>query len=811
MLSYYFKIAFRSLWKHKGFSALNITGLSIGTAIVILLSLYVWDEWTFDRFHSKSDRIYRAWAKEHFRGNVFFNTVTPIILGQELSDNFPEVEQVARYYTVNTLAKKGNFSELEKVQTVEPSFFKVFDFKFLRGKPENAFPDINSVLVTEEIGRKYFGDPYPMGQILTLQTAGAWTHFTVTGVLEKAPGNSSIQYGIVIPFEQGKATLSKEALTSWTNVIVETYILLNEANNVKELEAKFAPLVDSRVAADYKPGEYLVGFQPLTDIHLNKDFPLGIAPVSDRRYPYILGGIALLILGLACINFTTLSVGRSVARAKEVGVRKATGATRGQLMAQFWNEAVLTAGLSVGLGVILSQLALPFFNHLSDKQLAMDFSPKTGFLLAGLALVTGLVSGVYPALVLSGFKPALTLRGLITKIGSDRHTVLRGLVGFQFLLSVLLIISTLVMLRQMNFLQNKNLGYDKEQIVVLPYSRSGARLTEQWNEGKQVLDLLRQELNGKPGINELALSAHTFGTPGWMKMGYTDPATQKFRNFMLNGLDDRFLPMYNMELASGRNFSRENTSDQKAVIVNEAYAQQFGVETGQQMPEPFRDFQVIGVAKDFNFESLHTAVQPLVMALDPIGIIQTASDWNFDDVPTPKISIKVSGDQLPATLSTLRLAWQKVAPEQAFNYAFLDDNIDKLYRAESRLSQVVSMAAGLAIFIACLGLFGIATLSIAQRTKEIGVRKVLGASVAGITGLLAKDFMKIVLVSFVLASPIAWWAMNAWLDDFAYRVDLQWWIFALAGIGAVVIAFLTVGFQSVRAARANPVRSLRSE
>ncbi|MFM9947812.1 MAG: ABC transporter permease, partial [Saprospiraceae bacterium] len=364
---------------------------------------------------------------------------------------------------------------------------------------------------------------------------------------------------------------------------------------------------------------------------------------------------------------------------------------------------------------------------------------------------------------------------------------------------------------QMNFLQNKNLGYNKEQIVVVPYNRSGARLTEQWNEGKQVLDLLRQELNGKPGISELALSAHTFGTPGWMKMGYTDPATQKFRNFMLNGLDDHFLPMYNVKLVSGRNFSRENTADQKAVIVNEAYAQQFGVETGQQMPEPFREFQVIGVAKDFNFESLHTDVQPLMMALDPIGIIQIASDWNFDDVPSPKISLKISGDQLPATLSTLRLAWQKVAPEQAFDYAFLDDNIDKLYRAESRLSQVISIATGLAIFIACLGLFGIATLSIAQRTKEIGVRKVLGASVAGITGLLAKDFMKIVLVSFVLASPIAWWAMNTWLDDFAYRVDLQWWIFALAGIGAVAIAFLTVGFQSVRAALANPVRSLRSE
>lgn len=811
MLSYYFKIAIRSLWKHKGFSALNITGLSIGTAIVILLSLYVWDEWTFDRFHAKSDRIYRAWAKEHFRGNVFFNTITPVILGQELKDNFPEVEQVARYYTTNALAKKGNFSELEEVHTVEPSFFKVFDFKFLRGKLENAFSDINSVLITEEIGLKYFGDPYPMGQTLTLQTAGAWTHFTVKGILEKAPGNSSIQYSIIIPFEHGKATLSKEAMTSWTNVIVETYILLNQQNNVKELEAKLAPLVDSRVSGDYKPGEYLVGFQPLTDIHLNKDFPLGIAPVSDRRYPYILGGIALLILGLACINFTSLALGRSVARAKEVGVRKATGATRGQLMAQFWNEAVLTAGVSVVLGLLFSRIALPFFNTMADKQLTLDFSPQTLLLLAGLTLVTGLISGSYPALILSGFKPAMILRGAVSKLGSNRHTVLRGLVGFQFMLSVLLIISTLVMLRQMNFLQNKNLGYNKEQIVVLPYKRSGARLTEQWNEGKQVLDLLRHELSGKPGISDLALSAHTFGSPGWMKMGYTDPATQKFRNFMFNGLDDHFLPMYNTALVSGRNFSRENTADQKAVIVNEAYAQQFGVETGQQMPEPFREFQVIGVAKDFNFESLHTTIQPLVMALDPIGIIQTASDWNFNDEPTPKISIKIAGDQLPATLSTLRLAWQKVAPEQAFDYAFLDDNLDKLYRAESRLSQVISIATGLAIFIACLGLFGIATLSIAQRTKEIGVRKVLGASVAGITGLLAKDFMKIVFVAFLLASPIAWWAMNAWLDDFAYRVGLQWWIFALAGTGAVLIAFLTVSFQSVRAALANPVRSLRSE
>ncbi|MCE7924384.1 MAG: macrolide ABC transporter permease [Haliscomenobacteraceae bacterium CHB4] len=811
MFHNYFRLALRNLLKHKGPGFINITGLSIGTAIVMLLSLYVWDEWTFDRFHSKADRIYRVWVKEHFKGDVFFNTVTPVVLGQELRDNFPEIQQVVRYYTINTLAKKGNFSELEEVHFAEPSFFKVFDFKLSRGKVENVLSDMHSAVITEETGLKYFGDPYPLGQTLTLQTGGEWTHFTVTGIAEKAPGNSSIRYDIIVPFEKGASQMPPGARTSWTNVVVETYILLNEANKVRGLEAKFAPFVDGKVASGYKPGEYVVGFQPLTDIHLNKDFPLGLVPVSDRRYSYILAGIALLILGLACINFTTLAVGRSVMRAREVGVRKATGATREQLMAQFWNEAVLTAGVSVLVGLLLASAALPFFNDLADKQLTLDFSPQTLLLLTGLALATGLVSGVYPALVLSGFKPALTLRGVVSKAGGNRYAVLRGLVGFQFMLSVLLIISTLVMLRQMQFLQNKNLGYDKEQVVVLPYKRSGARLTDQWAEGKKILELLRNELDGKPGFSDWALSAHTFGTPGWTSAGYTEPATQKFRRFMLNGVDDRFLPMHSVALASGRHFSRDNISDSKAVIVNEAYARQFGVESGQKMPEPFREFEVIGVAKDFNFESLHSAVLPLVMAYDPIGIIRTASDWNFEDTPNPKLSVKIAGSDIPATLSTLRLAWQKVAPGQAFNYAFLDHNIDKQYRAESRLSQLVGIATGLAILIACLGLFGIATLIIALRTKEIGVRKVLGASVTGITGLLTKDFLKLVGIAILIASPPAYFFMNKWLSDFAYRIDIQWWIFAVAGAVAGAVAFLTVGFQSVKAALANPVKSLRNE
>lgn len=811
MFQNYLKIALRNLVKDRLYSFINLAGLSIGTAVFILLALYVHDEWTFDRFHANSRQIYRAWVKEHLKDEVFFNTMTPYILGQELRDNFPEIRQVARYLTLNTQVKKGNFSEQENVHVVEPQFLKIFDFPLLRGNAEQALQGIRSAVVTQETGIKYFADPYPVGQTLTMQVAGAWQDFTITGVIAKAPGNSSIRYDILIPFENTKSFMSEGGRMSWTNVNVETYVLLDAANRVRELEAKIAPFVDGKVAGDYAPGKYQIGLQPLTDIHLNKDYPEGIVAVSDSRYPYILAGVALLILALACINFTTLAVGRSVARAKEVGVRKATGATRGQLMAQYWSEAVVTATIAVVAGMMLAQLSLPYFNTLADKALATGFSVGRIAFLGGLALLIGLLSGAYPALVLSSLSPVSILRGAVSKIKNARQTVLRGLVSFQFALSILLLICTMVMTRQMRFLQNRNLGYEKEQVVVVPYSRSGAKLTEQLAEGKTVLERLRHEANGKAGISGLAFSTHTFGTPGWTNVGYTDQATQQFRSFYLNGVDEQFLPMHGIQLLEGRSFSAASTADRQAVVVNEAYAHSFGVSVGQPMQAPFEAYTVIGIAKDFNFESLHTAVQPLVMAAEPIGIVRAGSDVNFGDFPNPKISVKVSGGNLPATLSALRLAWQQAAPEQAFDYAFLDDNIDRQYRAETRLSQLIGLATGLAIFIACLGLFGIATLTVSQRAKEIGVRKVLGATSAGITGLLAKDFLKLVLLSLVIASPAAWYFMQKWLADFAYRIHMPWWLFAAAGAATVAIAALTVSFQSVRAALANPVKTLRSE
>ncbi|HOY15964.1 MAG TPA: ABC transporter permease [Haliscomenobacter sp.] len=807
----YLKIAVRNLLKNKLYSFINLTCLSIGTSVVVLLVLYINNEWTFDQFHAKHQRIYRAWVKEHTPDKVFFNTLTPYVLGQELRDNFPEIAMVARYLTLNAQIKKGNFTERENVHAVEPQFLKMFDFPLLRGNVDRALADLHAVVITPEMAEKYFGEPAPIGKNLSLQIGEQWVDFTVSGVIQKAPENSSIRYDMLIPFAITKTFMSPNGMASWTNVNVETYVMLQKENQAREFEAKIAPFIDNKVAADYKPGKYLVGLQELSDIHLNKDFPEGIVNVSDSRYPYILAGVALLILALACINFTTLSIGRSVSRAKEVGVRKATGARRGQLMAQFWSEAVLTAMLAVVVGLLLAHLALPAFNILIDKKLAIDYSIKTFAALGGLTLLIGLLAGGYPSLVLSAFSPIKSLRGSLTSMGNNRHLVLRGLVGFQFVLSILLIICTLVMKQQMSFIQNKNLGYDEAQVVVLPYARTGVRLTDQWIEGKTVLDRLRNELGGKPGMGQLTLSTHTFGSPGWMNVGYREQGTKQFRTFLLNGVDENFMSMYGIQLLEGRNFSNTTQADQHAVIVNESYAKSFGLSVGQLMQSPFQEYTVIGIAKDFNFESLHSKIQPLLLAIDPIGVAQKGSDLSFDDSPSPKFSVKIAGDNLQAAITTLRLAWKQAAPEQAFDYAFLDQNIDQLYRSESRLSSMISLAAGLAIFIACLGLFGIATLTIAQRTKEIGVRKVLGASTLEIVFLLNKNFSILVLAAAFIATPLALYFLQQWLADFAYHVNIKWWVFVVAGLGVMAITLLTVSYQSVRAALVNPVKSLKTE
>lgn len=817
MIRNYLKIAWRHLVRERLYSVINIIGLSVGAAVVLLIFLYVKEEWTFDRFHTKHDRIYRVWVKEHVPGNVFFNTVTPFILGPELAGGIPEVEQVVQYFTFSEKVEQGEFSDQERIHVISPSVFQVFDFPLLEGNPATALSGARQVVLTPAMAEKYFGKEPAVGRSVSIMLGGKPEAFTVSGIIAPAPANSSIQFDWLIPWENVRTLASEQGLTSWTNVTPETYVLLRQGVTPADIQDKVAALLDGKVADIYEPGEYQAGFQPLTDIHLDNDFPVGIVPVSDWRYPYILSVIGALIILLAGINFVTLAVGRSVNRAKEVGVRKVTGAARLQLMVQFWSEALLLAVIAVGLGVLLAEVSLPAFNQLADKQLAFHYRPAELTAIGGLALLLGLLAGIYPAFVLSGFSPIRALRGAFSATGVEKHVVLRWLVGFQFVLSIGLIICTLIMRQQLTFLQNKNLGYNKDQIIVLPYSAAAGPdkgLSEILEEGRQKAELLREALNGRPGFAGLSVATHTVGTPGWTQVGYTDPATEQFRKFRLLGVDYHFFDLMQIPMASGRAFSEKIGTDRTGgAIVNRAFARAYGLgnSVGQPLPKPFEAYTLIGITPDFNYASLHSAVEPLMMVLDPVAILRLCSDVNFNDLPTPKLAIKLSAGEVGSAVNLVRQTWSRVAPDQSFDPYFLEDTINRQYRAEQRLAQLLSIAMLLAIFIACLGLFGIATLSTARRTKEIGIRKVMGASVTDIVWLLNRSVTRLVLATTLLATPLAWYVMQRWLGDFAYRIHLHPLVFLAAGAGALAIAWLAVSYQSLRAARANPVESLRSE
>jgi len=817
MFKNYLKLTIRHLFREKLYSVINIVGLSLGAAVAILLFLFVKNEWSYDTFHADHEQLYRVWVREYVEGEEYFNTRTPFILGTELADNFPEVEKLVQFFNGNNLVRQGTFLEQEPTLVASPSFLEVFNFPLKAGLPAAALDEPTDVVLTEEMAMKYFGEAAPIGETIDIQMGGDWQQFQVSGIIEAPPPNSSIDYHILLPLALVDQLVSQRAQTSWTIVLSSTYVRLKEGTDPAALRAKVERHLLPLVPEGYGPGEYQVGFQPLADIHLNNGFPPAYAAVSDWRYPYIMGVIGLLVLLLAGINYVTLAVGRSVARAKEVGVRKVTGATRAQLMRQFWSEALLVAAFSVSIGVLLAELALPAFNQLADQRLVIEYNASTGLILAGLVLLIGLVAGAYPALVLSGFSPIRTLRGTVSKLGRDKHLVLRGLVGAQFVLSVGLIICTLVIREQMQYLQNKNLGYHESQQLILPYNDRPSNekgLRDIYQEGVQKAELLEQELAGVKGVVSLTASSHTFGTPGWTQVDYRDPATNQVREFSLLGMDEQFIPNMDIQLTAGRNFSRDiGTDAEKGVIINETFARRFGWEPyiDQPLPPPFDGYRLVGITEDFNYASLHTAVEPLMMVMDFFPIIRIISNVSYGDMPSPKITIRLDSEDLSGTVQQIKEAWADVAPNQPFNFDFVDDALQAQYQSEQRLRKIVSAATLLAILIAALGLFGIATLTTARRTKEIGVRKVFGATELDIVLLLNRSFTWLVLGATLLAAPLSWYLMQQWLSDFEYQAGISPLLIAAAGVTALLIAWLAVSYQSFRAARRNPVEALRYE
>lgn len=806
MLKNYLKIALRSFVSHKVYTFINIAGLAIGLACSVLIYLFVRNELSYDRFHARAANLYRVNVTEAPPDrDPFSYPETPARMAWALEQSFPEVKRAVRYTIRTDMVRQGTVTFTERVHLADPDFFEMFSFPLRTGEPGQVLQDRHAVVLSERAAAKYFADQNPVGKQLAIKLGNEFHDFTVSGIAQNAPPNSSIQFDFVIPFDNIRLYLSERELNAWFMVFLETFVELNGPLSVQDMQTKLAAVVKKHYPPE-SAGIVTLHLQPLTDIHLNTAFAAGFEPTSNPVYSYILIGIGLLVLGIACINFTTLAIGRSAARSREVGVRKVLGAVQHQLVKQFWGEALLLSFFALALGVLLAALLLPSFNALANQQLVWQFDATTALTLIGLTLATGILAGSYPALVISRLRPAMVIKGE-SRIAFGR-TFSRALVVLQFALSIFLVISTLIMGDQLRFLQTKELGFNKEQVVVLRNNSPAA-------QGPALVERFRNALSAHDAVLGVAGSSGTFGRP-WTVMGFRDAAGE-FRQFFQQTVDVDYLPTLQIELVAGRNFSREfSTDSSEALIVNESAAAYFGWDdaVGKRLPGPkFPPHRVIGVVRDFNFESLENEVRPLVMVLDPRPLFRGINDIGTSDSPRAMnyINVRIRPDNIQKTVALLKKTWQQVAQGQPFAFSFLEENVEQQYREIERWGRIVGRASALAILIACLGLFGLATLTAVKRTREIGIRKVLGATVPNVVLMLSGDFARLVLLANVLAWPAAFYAMRFWQQDFAYRAGIGFDRFVLAALLALAIALITISYQSTKAALANPANSLKYE
>ncbi|MFQ5630165.1 MAG: ABC transporter permease, partial [bacterium] len=746
----------------------------------------------------------------------FTYSETPGQMAHAMETAFPEVERAVRLGVNNDLVRFENTAFAERVHLVDTDFFEFFHFPLVSGETATVLQNLNAVVVTESMAEKYFGDSPALGKRLSVKLGNEFHDFIVSGVAKDVPQNSSIRFDFAIPFDNMLKYRSERVLNSWFNVFLETYIELSGPLTATDIERKLQAVVKNNYPAE-DAGIVTLHLQPLTDIHLNPDIPGAFEPTSDPVFSYILIGIAVLVLGIACINFMTLAIGRSASRAREVGVRKVLGAVQQQLVKQFWGEAILMSLLALTTGILLALWGLPYFNNIAQKNLALSFDLANIVVFFGLMLLVGIIAGSYPALVLSRIRPVVVMKGA-SQIGGGKFFG-RSLVVLQFSFSIFLIISTLIMADQLHYLRTKNLGFNREQVVVI-------RNNSPQQESSMVAQRFRNAVTGNANILSVAGSSNTF-SGFWTQMGFRDE-NDDFRQFYQQTLDYDYLETMEIELVQGRNFSRDFGADSsESILINEAAAKYFNWDgpLGKSLPgRKFPPHRVIGVVKDFNFQSLQNEIGPLVMTLDPLTMLRGINDINSDTSPRliNYINIRIAPHGIPATMDFLKKTWQEASGNQPFVFSFLDADVEQQYRSEERMGDIVSYAAGFAILIACLGLFGLAALTVAKRTKEIGIRKVLGATVPNIVTMLSTDFARLVLLANLVAWPLAYFAMhgltisqttiiNGWLTDFAYRVGIGVDKFILAAILAIAIALVTVSYQAIRAALANPVDAIKYE
>ena len=789
MLKNYLKIALRTVQKHRGFAAINVAGLSLGIAATLLIGLYARNELTYDRFHNNAERTYLVYKERVTPAGTQATYDTWVPLLERMQADFPAIEGGTRVSSEQQWVQHADERFEETVDYVDPDFFEVFTFSLIRGDAANPLPHNNAVVLSQEMAQKYFGEADPIGQTLTIDYQ---VDYTVTGVMAEVPQNSTLQPNIVVRITS--APDYEEFIDEWGSSFLSTYIVLAEGTAPKALEAQFPAFV-KRIWDEEVARRTNVKLLPLPDAY--DTF------TDSRQYAYILLAIALATILIACINFINLSTARSAERAREIGMRKVLGAMRPQLIGQFLGESMLMGLMGLLLGLTLAELLLPTFNRLYELNLSLDVlsDPLTLLGVLVLGMVLGVFSGFYPALFMTRFEPLTSLQGTFKTSRSGlrmRYT----LVVVQFALSIVLIAGTLVMRSQVQYMKTQNLAFDQENVVVLPIELNDFANAE---EAAVRLETFKNELIRQPDIVAVTSSSHVPGQwPGWFTFalpegGDEDKPLRMRRAFA----DAHYFDTYGIERLEGRPFIEGSEAEgQQSIILNAAAVRDFGWESGEGKIVRLgsRAFTVVGVVQDYHFASLQEAVAPVLHFYRP----PENGVHNF-------ISVRIETDDYAATLVTIGTLWQHLDPTRPFDYFFADQNFDQLYQAQDRLVTVASAFALLAILIACLGLFGLASLMVGQRTKEIGVRKVLGASTARITLLLSTDFSKLIAVAFVVGAPIAYFAMEHWLQDFAYRIEISWWIFLIAGLAALGIAFLTVSYQSIKAALANPVDVLRHE
>jgi len=807
MFSNFFKITFRNLARHKLSTFINMFGLSIGIACCVLIMLFVIDEVSFDTFNENADSVYRVIdASKSVNGEIGYDAYMPMPLIPALKADYPEIAHAARFSTGGAIISFGDKSFTERIMFTDPDVFRMFTIRFLAGNRETVLRDPSEIVLTREMALKYFGDENPLGKQLRIRTYAGEGDFVVAGVTEPMPGNSSLKFDFLANIM--KHSMYERAKDRWTSANGSAYVRLSRGARPEELEKKlpvfvqkyFAEIIQHRQDEGYlakESGAYQIQLQPLLELHLNADVESSPEREGDPAYSFILAGIGILVLTIACINFVTLAIGRSAHRAKEVGMRKVLGAVRPQLISQFWGEAFLLCGSALLTGLVLAELMLPTFNRLSDKHLSLDLFSNGGLIagLAGLLIIVGAAAGSYPALYLSKFTPTETLKGQFKLSGKNLFT--RILIVFQFGLSIFLVCGALVLSRQIDYLITRNLGFNPEQVIVLPLNAGKP-------ENAQLLvDRFRTRVLENPNIMNVSVTNGAF-THGYdvnsFKYKGENKGTYVYR------VDEEYLLTLGIPLKYGRNFVKGSPNDRdRGMIVNESFLKMMG------WPEPgvgnslagidsktFERFEVIGVVNDFNFTSLHDEIKPAMMFMNP--------EWGLGE-----LLIRIAPKNMPATMEYLRQVWHDVAPNNPFNATFLDEDFQKQYDLEMRWSRIVTFGSTIALTLACLGLFGLATLAVASRTKEIGIRKVLGASGPGVVKLISKDFLKLVVAANVLAWPLAYLAASSYLENYAYRISLTPLIFMSAGLGVLLIAFLAIAGQVIKAVRANPVESLRYE